>query len=167
MRWLWSAACLENTAVNWETECARMYIHVYIQCVGLSFRRSPDRHYFHITEWMSFLLLSYIYRQKKPKKKKTGFPPPEKRSHRFTGRLSASWISYLHWQQKKKKKVQLFWHRCFGHTIPTLEFILFFFVPVMLHPDCFVSPYRKKGRFVVVLPLHLQCSPFKEAQVLL
>lgn len=79
-------------------------------------------------------------------------------------------LRYASYTGRKKKKVQLFWHRCFGHKIPTLLFFLFSlmfsFAHVIsrssLNPDhvC-VSQYRKKGRFVVVLPSHLRCSPFK------
>lgn len=87
--------------------CAYVYSCIYPMC-GFVFPPQPRQtllsHY-----WMNELPFIILHLQaKKNKKKKTGFPPPEKRSHRFTGRLSASWISYLHWQQKKKRRFNYF-----------------------------------------------------------
>lgn len=95
-----------------------------------------------------------------------------RRIQRFRG--SGFQLCFLHWQQKKKKKFQLFWHQRFGHKIPTLLFFCLFSLYVFfcsfvleVSPSHFTPwprvcvPVKREGRFVVVLSSHLRCSPFK------
>lgn len=97
-----------------------------------------------------------------------------RRIQRFTGWVAPVLAMHPTLATKKKKKVQLFWHRCFGHKIPTLLFICLFSLFVFIcsyvlevSPSHFTPwphvcvPVQKKGRFVVVLSSHLRCSPFK------
>lgn len=146
--------------------------------------------------WVSFSFffsLTYIYRQKTRAfptvcslsiclsltlESAEGRGAKIKNAHRLVQRFTgwvAPGLSYASYTGNKKKKVQLFWHRCFGHKIPTLLFFLFCFhfcfrfarLFLTLSPSHFTPwplvcvPVQKKGRFVVVLPSHLRCSPLK------
>lgn len=91
--------------------------------------------------------------------------------YRFTSR-AAPGLCYVSYTGKKKKKRRFNYfgidalvtkYRPFYSFLFSLMFSFACVIsPSPLNPDhvC-VSQYRKKGRFVVVLPSHLRCSPFK------
>lgn len=62
------------------------------------------------------------------------------------------------WSQNTDPFILLFFFTFCFFFICSLVLVI---SPSRLHPDHMCVPVQKEGRFVVVLPSHLRCSPFK------